>query len=80
MDEKDGNDLRISKLAVREISHGVVDRISDDACLRIAMQEERRIQKKVQLASLVADRAGRKTVREEDLQVVENILNEQLPP
>lgn len=80
MDEKDGKDLRVSKRGVRDIAHEVTSRISDEACLRIAMQEERRIQKKVKLAKMVADRAGRETVREEDLMVVENILDEQLPP
>jgi len=80
MDEKDGKDLRVSKRGVRDIAHEVTGRISDEACLRIALQEERRIQKKVKLAKMVADRSGRETVREEDLMVVENILDEQLPP
>jgi histone H3/H4 len=80
MDEKDGKDLRVSKRGVRDIAHEVTGRISDEACLRIALQEERRIQKKVKLAKTVADRSGRETVREEDLMVVENILDEQLPP
>jgi histone H3/H4 len=80
MDEKSGDELRLNKNGIREISHDVVDRISGEACNRIALQEERRIKKKVRLASIVAERAGRKTVREEDLMVVETILEEELPP
>jgi len=80
MDELDGDDVKLSKRQVRNISHEVVDRISDEALLRIAFQEQRRIKKKVELAKQVAEREGRKTVREEDLMVVDNILDTELPP
>lgn len=79
-DEKDGDDLRLSKRQIKRISHEVVDRISDEALNRIALQEERRVKEKVRLGKVVAKRAGRETVREEDLMVVENILETELPP
>jgi histone H3/H4 len=75
MDEKDGGDFRLSKHAIREIGHESVDRISDDAALKIALYEERRIQEMVRLAYLVAQRAGRKTVREEDIAVVKEAID-----
>lgn len=75
---KDATDLELTKSSVRRIAHGVTDRISDDAILRLAAQEENRIQEKVRLAELVADRAGRKTVMEEDMEVVDKILSSEV--
>lgn len=75
VDEKTAKDVRISKSGVRDMAHDVTGRVTDDACLRVAVQEERRIKEKFRLASIVAERAGRKTVREEDLVVVEQILS-----
>lgn len=75
MDEKDGDDLQLSKHAIRQIGHESVDRISDDAALKVALYEERRIQEMMRLASLVAQRGGRKTVREEDVAVVKEAID-----
>jgi histone H3/H4 len=75
MDEKEADDLDLAKSSVRRIAHSTTDRISDDAVLKIALQEEKRIKEKARLAELVADRAGRKTVREEDIMVVDEILS-----
>jgi len=80
-DETTASDVNLSVRGMKELARDVdVDRISDDACIRIAQQEERRIKEKIRLASVVASRAGRETVREKDLHVVENILETELPP
>lgn len=74
VDEKSGKDVRISKSGVRDMAHDVTGRVTDEACLRVAMMEERRIKEIFRLGAIVADRAGRKTVREEDIMVVMEIL------
>jgi histone H3/H4 len=74
MDQKSAEDLCLTKNSIRSIAHDVTGRISDEALVRIAFEEERRIKEKVRLASVIADRAGRKTVMEEDVLVVEEIL------
>jgi histone H3/H4 len=75
VDEKTGKDVRISKSGVRDMAHDVSDRVTDEACLRVAVMEERRIKEIFRLANIVAERAGRKTVREEDIVVVMEILS-----
>lgn len=80
VDEYNANDLDLGKRSIKNIAHGVVERVSDDAALRVAMQEERRIKEKFRLAKIIAKRAGRETVREEDLVIVETILESEIPP
>lgn len=75
MDELTAQDTGLPVSSIRGISHDVVDRISDEAVTRIAYHQEKEIKEKVRLASIVANRAGRKTVREEDITVVEEILS-----
>lgn len=80
MDEINADDVRLSVSGVKELGHEAgVDRVSKEAATRIAFQEEKRIKEKMKLAQTVAKRAGRETVREEDLHVVEQILNAELP-
>lgn len=74
VDEKTAKDVRVSKSGVRDMAHDVTDRVTDDACLRVALMEERRIKEIFRLSSIVAQRAGRKTVREEDVMAVLEIL------
>lgn len=80
MDEKSANDLALGKRSIKNIAYEVTDRVSDDAALRVAYQEEKRIKEKFRLASIIASRSGRKTVREDDLRIVETILESELPP
>jgi len=80
MDEISADDVRLSVGGVKELGHEAgVDRVSKEAATRIAHQEEKRFKEKMKLAQTVAKRAGRETVREEDLQVVEQILQAELP-
>ncbi len=74
VDEKTAKDVRVSKSGVRDMAHDVTDRVTDEACLRVALMEERRIKEIFRLSSIVAQRAGRKTVREEDVMAVLEIL------
>jgi len=80
VDEYDANDLELGKRSIKNIAYGVTDRVSDDAALRVAYQEEKRIKEKFRLAKIIAKRAGRETIREDDLRVVETILESELPP
>ncbi len=77
-DEYSANDLGLGKTSVKNIAHEVVDRVSDDAIMRVMYQEENRIKEKFRLAKIVASRAGRQTIREDDLRVVEQILESEL--
>lgn len=74
VDEKTAKDVRVSKSGVRDMAHDVTDRVTDDACLRVALMEEKRIKEIFRLSSVVSQRAGRKTVREEDVMAVLEIL------
>lgn len=78
VDEYNANDLGLGKTSVKNIAREVADRVSDDAVLRVMYQEENRIKEKFRLAKIVAKRAGRQTVREDDLRVVEQILEGEL--
>lgn len=78
VDEKTAQDFRLGKRSVKNIAHEVADRVTDDAALRVMYQEEKRIKEKFRLARIVAKRAGRETVREDDLRVVEHILDGEL--
>ena len=77
----EGDDVSLSVRAVKTIGHGSTKhgRISKDAALRVAYQEEQRIQEKFRLAEILAEKAGRKTVKEEDIRTVTTLLNADLP-
>lgn len=80
MDEHTADDVRLSVKGIKDMGHEAgVERMSKDAAVRIAFQEEKRVKEKLKLAHTVAKRAGRETVREEDLHVVEQILQAELP-
>lgn len=70
------NDLNLSKRQVKEIMHEYTDRVSDDAAIRIAYQAEQRIMRKTRAAKMVASSNGRETVKEQDIRLVENIIEE----
>lgn len=78
VDDKNANDFRLGKRSIKNIAHEVTDRVTDDAAMRVMYQEEKRIKEKFRLAEIVANRAGRKTVKEDDLVVVEEILDSNL--
>ena len=70
----DGNSIQLSKRQVKGIMHEHSGRISDDAAIKMAHIAERDIHRRSRAASLVAQSNGRKTVKEEDVRVVENIV------
>jgi len=72
----DGNDISLSKRAVKGVMHEFSDRVSDDAAIRVAYQAEQRVMKKTRAAKMVAQQNGRETIKEEDVRLVENILAE----
>jgi len=71
----DGNSIQLSKRQVKGIMHEHSGRVSDDAAIKMAHIAERSIHRKARAAALVAQSNGRKTVKEEDIRVVENIIN-----
>lgn len=77
----DGNDVTLSVQSIKNIGHGSTKhgRISKDAAIRVAYQEEQRIQEKFRLAEVLAERAGRKTIKEEDIRTVNMMLDADLP-
>lgn len=76
-----GNDVDLSVRAVKSIGHQSTKhgRISKDAAIRVAYQEQIRIQEKFRLAEILAEKSGRKTIKEEDIRTVETMLNADLP-
>lgn len=79
-EDVNGSDVRLQVQAIKDIGHDSTKngRISKDAAVRVALQEERRIQEKFRLAEILAERAGRKTVKEVDIRTVDQILNADL--
>lgn len=74
--DKDGKELNLSMRGIKRISHEHTDRITDDAIKRIAYEEEERVHRLIRAAKHVASAAGRETIKEDDLLVVYNIMDE----
>lgn len=74
VDRNSAADLAFGKGQVRNIAHREVDRISGEACKRLALKHENEVQKEVRAAKVIAQRAGRETVKEEDVTAVQEIL------
>lgn len=80
-DDLTGDDVNLSVRAVKSIGHSSTKhgRISKDAAIRVAYQEQQRIQEKFRLAEILAEKAGRKTIKEEDIRTVNMMLDADLP-
>lgn len=74
--DKEGKELQLTVHNIKEIGHEFNDRITDDAAKRVAYTEEERIKKTWRLAQTIARHAGRKTIKEEDIRIVEQIEEE----
>lgn len=72
--DRDGNNVELSKRNVKAIMHQHNERVSDDAAIHMAFEMERMINRKTRAAALVAQSKGRKTIKEEDVRVVNNIM------
>jgi len=68
--DQNGNDQQFTVHNVKEIGHEFSERITTDAAIRVAMEEEQRVKKVFRMAKVVAKHAGRKTIKEEDVQIV----------
>lgn len=81
MVENNGNDVALGVQTIKEVGYESTtnERISKDAAIRIALEEEHRIKEIMRLAEIIAKRAGRKTVKEEDVRVVYQMLESDLP-
>lgn len=66
----------ITRMAHESTKNG---RISKDAAILVAHQEELRIKEKFRLAEIIAESAGRKTVQEGDVRIVNTMLEADLP-
>lgn len=80
-DDVTGNDVRLSVQGIKEIGHDSTTegRIAKDAAIRIAYQEQQRIGEVLRLAEILAKKEGRKTVKEEDVRTVYQLLDAELP-
>lgn len=74
--DKDGKELELSMNGVKRIGHEHSDRIRDDAVLRVMYEEQNRISKVFRAAKVIAESAGRKTVIEEDVRIVYQLMEE----
>lgn len=76
MAEKTANETRIPVQTIREVGYESTknERIGKDAAIRVALEEEKRVQELFRLAELIASRAGRKTVKEGDVRIVQKIM------
>ncbi len=81
VDDVDGDDIDLSVRAIKSIGHGSTKhgRISKDAALRVGLTEQNRIQEKFRLAEILAEKEGRKTIKESDVRTVEMMLDADLP-
>lgn len=73
MTEKTGDDLQLSKRAVKSVMKEESDRVSDDAAIRLAGQVEQFIKAKTRAGDVIAESDGRKTVREADIRAAERV-------
>lgn len=70
----DGHDVKLSVSQTKNVMHEVSDRISQDAAVRMTYETEQAIKEKTRAAEIMANHAGRKTVREEDIRAIERIV------
>lgn len=66
--EKDGHDLALSVSRVKAIGRKHNERIADDAAKRVALEQERRIERVWEAAAKIAENDGRSTIMERDVQ------------
>lgn len=81
MVEEDGHGVQLGVQTIKEIGYDSTtnQRISKDAAIRVALEEEKRIKEIMRLAEIITKRSGRKTVKEEDVRIVYQMLESDLP-
>jgi histone H3/H4 len=67
MSEKSANDVELSKRNVKNIMHGVNSRVSGDAATHMAFMLEERVVNITRSAQVIAQAAGRQTIKEDDI-------------
>lgn len=67
--EKKNKDFQLQKGSVKKIGHRVSGRVSDDAVLRVIMEEEERMMDVFVVAKELASHAGRETITEDDVRL-----------
>lgn len=80
-EDKTGNDVQLSVRNVKKIAHGATsnERVTKDAAVRVALEEQKRMQELFRKAELLAQKEGRKTVKEEDVRVARQLMTSDLP-
>lgn len=76
MADINGHDLTLQKGRIKSIGHEITGRISDDACLQVAMKEEVRIRRVFEKANQLANHADRKTIRDVDVILAYELMEE----
>lgn len=79
MTEQSGHELGLQKTSVKKIIKESSDmRVSGDATRQVMAEGEEYIRKLANAAGLVAKRADRKTIMEEDIRVARRIMEGEL--
>lgn len=80
-DDTTGNDVQLSVRNVKKIAHGATsnERVTKDAAIRVALEEQKRMQEIFRKSELLAKKEGRKTVKEEDVRVARQLMMSDLP-
>lgn len=73
MSDLTGSELKLQKGRIKNIGHEVNGRISDDACIQVAIREQERIIRVFEVANRIAEAAGRKTIHEQDVRMAYEI-------
>jgi len=76
-DEIDAEDVQFTPYGIKQIAQDAgVDRMSKNAALRIAFEQQREVQSLAKAAHIIAQSSGRKTVKEEDILAVKEVVDE----
>lgn len=74
--DKNGKEVELSKRNMKDIGHRFSGRITDDAAIRVCLELERQSEEIWRAAETLAEHAGRKTIKEEDIMKVLKLRDE----
>jgi len=73
--EVETKELEITKKSIKKLGRQVgVNRMTDDAAVRVAYQYETTIRTRLKMAQMIAEHAGRETIKEQDLMLVDRLI------
>lgn len=80
-DDITGGDVQLGIRNIKKIAHGATtnERVTKDALIRVALEEQKRMQELFRKAEMLAEKEGRKGVKEEDVRVARELMTSSLP-